>query len=56
MLKSCKDLRLGEVPGTQVWVLTRLVSFLAFPVIWSLILPVGHITTVAMIASKYCFH
>jgi hypothetical protein len=56
MLKSCKDLSLGEVPGAQVWVLTCLVSFSAFPVISSLVLPVGHTTVVAMIASKYCFH
>jgi hypothetical protein len=32
------------------------VSFPGFLVISSLVLPIGHITTVAMIASKYCFH
>jgi hypothetical protein len=56
MLKSFKDLSLREVSGTQVWLLTRLVSFPAFSVILSLVLPIGHITTIAMIASKYCFH
>jgi hypothetical protein len=53
MLKSYKDLRLGEVPGAQVC--ACLVSFPAFPVISSLVLPIGHITTVIMTASKYCF-
>jgi hypothetical protein len=56
MLKSCKDLSLGEVPGAQVAVLTCLVSFLAFPVISSLVLPVARTIAIAMIASKYCFH
>jgi hypothetical protein len=56
MLKSCKDLSLGEVPGAQVWVLNCLVLFPAFPVILSHVLPVGHTTAVAVIASKYCFH
>jgi hypothetical protein len=56
VLKSCKDLSSGEVPGAQVWVLTHLILFLGFPVILSLVLLVGHITTVAMIASKCCFH
>jgi hypothetical protein len=37
MLKSCKDLRLGEMPGAQGWVLTCLVIFPAFPVILSLV-------------------
>jgi hypothetical protein len=53
MLKSYKDLSLGEVPGAQVC--ACLVSFLAFPVISSLVLPVGRITTVVMTTSKYCF-
>jgi hypothetical protein len=52
MLKSCKDLSLGEVSGAHVRVLTCLISFPAFPVILSLVLPVGHITTVVMTASK----
>jgi hypothetical protein len=56
MLKSYKDLSLGEVTGAQVWVLTCLVSFSVFLVISLFVLPVGHITTVAMIASKYCFY
>jgi hypothetical protein len=56
MLKSYKDLSLGEVPGAQVWVLTWLIFFSAFPVISSLILPVGCTTVIAMIASKYSFH
>jgi hypothetical protein len=55
-LKSCIDLSLGEVPGAQVWVLTYLISFLAFSVILSLVLPIGRITIVDLIASKYCFH
>jgi hypothetical protein len=38
MLKSWKDLSLGEVPSAQVWVLAYLVPFLAFPVILSLVL------------------
>jgi hypothetical protein len=37
MIKSCKDLSLGEVPGAQVWVLTCLMSFPVFPVILSLV-------------------
>jgi hypothetical protein len=40
MLKSCKDLSLGEVQGAQVWVHTCLISFPSFPVISSLVLPV----------------
>jgi hypothetical protein len=56
MLKSCKDLSLGEVPAAYVWVLTCLVSFPAFLVTSSLVLPIGRITTVAMISYKYCFH
>jgi hypothetical protein len=40
MLKSCKDLSLGEVLGAQVWVRTCLISFPAFPVISSLVLPI----------------
>jgi hypothetical protein len=56
MLKSYKYVSLGEVPGAQVSVLTWLVSFLAFPVISSLVLPVGRITTVVMTTSKYFFH
>jgi hypothetical protein len=47
--------KLGEVPGAQVCVHICLVLFPAFPVISSLVLPIGHITTIAMIASKYCF-
>jgi hypothetical protein len=56
MLKSCRYLSLGEVPGAQVWVLTYLISFTAFPVILLLVLPIGCITTVDKTASKYCFH
>jgi hypothetical protein len=56
MLKSGQDLSLGEVPGAQVWVIACLISFPLFPVIPSIVLPVGHITTIAMVASKYCFH
>jgi hypothetical protein len=56
MLKSCKDLSLGEVLSAHVWVLTCRVSFSGFPVISSLVLLVGCITTVVMTASKYCFH
>jgi hypothetical protein len=56
MLKPCKDLSLGEVSGAQVWLLTYLISFPAFLVISSLVLPIGRTTIVAMIASKYCFH
>jgi hypothetical protein len=41
MLKSCKDLSLEEVLDAQVWVRTCLVSFPAFPVISSLVLPVS---------------
>jgi hypothetical protein len=37
MLKSCKDLSLGEVPGAQIWVLACLVLFLVFSVILSLV-------------------
>jgi hypothetical protein len=37
ILKSCKDLSLGEVPGAQVSVCTCLISFPAFPVISSLV-------------------
>jgi hypothetical protein len=48
--------KLGEVTGAHIWVLTCLVSFPAFLVISSLVLLVGHITTVVMTASKYCFH
>jgi hypothetical protein len=40
MLKSCKDLSLGEVLGAQICVRTCLVSFLAFLVISSLFLPI----------------
>jgi hypothetical protein len=56
MVESCKDLSLREVPDAHIWVLTCLVLFLAFPVISSLVLPIGHTTVVAMNASKYCFH
>jgi hypothetical protein len=49
MIKSCKDLSLGEVSGALVWVVTCLISFPAFPVISSLVLPVGRITTVVML-------
>jgi hypothetical protein len=56
MLKSCKDLSLGEVAGAHV-MSPHLSYFVpSFPVISSFVLPVGRITTVAMIASKYCFH
>jgi hypothetical protein len=41
MLKSCKDLSLGEVSGAQVWVRTCLVSFPAFQVMSWLVLPVS---------------
>jgi hypothetical protein len=41
MLKSCKDLSLGEVPDAQVWVRTCLILFLTFSVISSLVLPVS---------------
>jgi hypothetical protein len=56
MLKSYKDLILGEVSGAQVRILTCLISFLAFPVISSVVLSVGRTTAIAMIANKYCFH
>jgi hypothetical protein len=36
-LKSLQDLSLGEMSGAQVWVLTCLVPFPAFPVILSLV-------------------
>jgi hypothetical protein len=52
MLKSYKDLSFGEVPGAQVR--TCLISFLDFSVILSLVLPVGHVTTIVITASKYC--
>jgi hypothetical protein len=41
MLKSCKYLSLGEVPGAQVWVCPCLISFSSFLVISSLVLPVA---------------
>jgi hypothetical protein len=41
MLKSYKDLSLGEVLGGQVWVRTCLISFLAFPIISSDVLPIS---------------
>jgi hypothetical protein len=53
MLKSFKDLSLGEVLGAQVC--ACLVSLPAFPVISSLVLLIGRITTVVMTANKYCF-
>jgi hypothetical protein len=56
MLKSCKDLCLGEVPGARVLVLTCLDSFPSFPVMSSFVLPIGRTTTTAMITSKYCFY
>jgi hypothetical protein len=37
MLKSCKDLCMGEMPGASVWVLACLIPFPAFPVILSLV-------------------
>jgi hypothetical protein len=37
MLKSYKDLNLGEMPGAQVSILACLVPFPAFPVILSLV-------------------
>jgi hypothetical protein len=37
MLKSCKDLSLGEMPGAQVFVLACLIPFQAFPAILSLV-------------------
>jgi hypothetical protein len=52
MLESCKDLSLGEVPGVQVC--ACLISFPAFSIILSLVLPIGRITTVVMTTSKYC--
>jgi hypothetical protein len=53
MLKSCKDLSLGEVLGAQVC--ACFISLLALLVISSLVLPIAHITTIVMTASKYCF-
>jgi hypothetical protein len=41
MLKSCKDISLGEVSGAQVWVRTCLVSLPAFLSISSPVLPVS---------------
>jgi hypothetical protein len=55
MLKSCKDLGLGEVSGAQVWVPACLISFPAFLVILSLALLIGRITTIVMTTSKYWF-
>jgi hypothetical protein len=37
ILKSCKDISLGEVPGDQVWVLACLILFSVFSVILSLV-------------------